>query len=165
MTEYTTKFDLINKYLVIYLIYVAKKEEYIFNEFDFAYDDDDETSREEFTDVFCFKAVNNYEKGYSFVSYLREIGAYDKLKHKLNSDFMFYIIKMINTFYETEYGIESIMDYKKISFEFILHHYAYYFVYSDMDNTRYEIDRKIRLLIDDYNKSDEDTECESDSDE
>ncbi len=162
MTEYTAKFGLINKYLMDYLVYVVEQEDMI--DFNFAYDDNDNESCDKFTDEFCFKAVNDWDN-YSFVSYLREINVYEKLKHKLNNDFMFYIIKLVNTFYEDNYGIESIMDYKKLSFDFILHHYAYYFVHNDMYNTRYEIDRKLRLLTGDYNESDEDTECESESDE
>ena len=156
MTEYTTQFRILNKYLMDYLVYVAEKEEYVFNEFDFAYDDDDDESNDTFRDEYCFKAVNDYDKGYSFISYLREIGVYEKIKHKLSNEFMFYIIKKINRFYEMEYGDECIMDYKKLSFDYILHHYAYYFVHSDMDNTRYEIDRKLRLITGDYNESDED---------
>jgi hypothetical protein len=145
---------MINKYLLDYLVYVVEQEDMI--DFNFAYTDDDDDMCDEFTDEFCFKAVNNYDKGYSFISYLREINVYEKLKHKLSNDFMFYIIKMINRFYENEYGIECIMDYKKLSFDFILHHYAYYFVHSDMDNTRYEIARKMRLITGNYNESDSD---------
>ena len=77
--EHTNTLKMINKYLLNYLVYVAEKEEYIYNEFDFAYDDDDETSRDNFRDEFCFTAVNNYDKGYSFISYLREINVYEKI--------------------------------------------------------------------------------------
>ena len=150
--EHTNTLIMINKYLLDYLVYVVEQEDMI--DFNFAYTDDDDDMGDEFTDEFCFKAVNNYDKGYSFISYLREINVYEKLKHKLSNDFMFYIIKMINRFYENEYGIECIMDYKKLSFDFILHHYAYYFVHYDMDNTRYEIARKMRLITGNYNESD-----------
>jgi hypothetical protein len=151
--EHTNTLKMINKYFMDYLVYVVEQEDMI--DFNFAYTDDDDESCDKFRDEFCFKAVNDYDKGYSFISYLREIGVYNKLKHKLsNTEFMFYLIKIINTFYEDNYGIECIMDYKKLSFDFIVNHYAYYFVHYDMDNTRYEIDRKMRLITGNYNESD-----------
>ena len=161
--EHTNTLKIINKYLLNYLVYVAEKED--MENFNFTYTDDDDESCDKFRDEFCFTAVNNYDKGYSFISYLREINVYEKIKHKLSNDFMFYIIKMINRFYEIEYGIECIMDYKKLSFDYILHHYAYYFVHNDIDNTRYEIDRKMGLITGDYNESDENTYTDSESDE
>jgi hypothetical protein len=115
----------INEYIYEYLSDVMEQEEIIKSDFM------DEDKYEEF----LFKSGNDWENGYDFVDWLMS-------EKNILCDTLMCIYtltdmyKKVNSWYIDNYGDECLIDWKKLTPEFLLRHYVYYFVHNDEETIK-----------------------------
>jgi hypothetical protein len=82
---------------------------------------------------FKFMAVNDYDSGYDIINFCD-----CNINNMIDFNTSCKIIKKIQTFYEENYGKDSIMDYNDISPEKVIRNYAYVLLYEmSMEELKY----------------------------
>lgn len=88
---------------------------------------------------FGFVATNDYDDGYDINEWFDNTFENEEMKNVFNCpDNIFDAIRYINDWYENRYGPESIMDWEKLSEDYLLRNYAYVYCEEVLENFIYE---------------------------
>jgi len=87
------------------------------------------------TESFLFEATNNWKEGdYDLVNFIRN-NETDNLNDIIQEDSLD-IIKYINTYYQDNYGSESIMNWENLNNEFLIRNFCYVYGHQNIDEIR-----------------------------
>ncbi len=98
--------------------------------------EDIRNTTDDFVSEFRNRISNDFESGHSFIAYCAQHGIL--ISSLTDMDRLCALIVTINEYYRDNFGAESVMDWTKYNVEFIIHHYVYYYVHSELDDTYFE---------------------------